>query len=233
MKNYTRQLSLASLVAILALTGCVDPVTSDLESPIVKSSEVNFIPIVTPAEVRSELKTYSEADRMQLKSKSVDAAFAASRVLKSDASDYAIYSELTRIMAENEDNPYLYKIEQVLASSYLRKVLIQANGEIDVESVGSATDILLRNEHQDAGVLGPAIESLVGHWPADRISDAASQVIESANQNLAKFEATASKQDCTECSGVKQILTNEQLSAEAVFVVANRNAVERLHSLVL
>ena len=233
MKNYTHQLSLACLVAVLALTGCVDPVTSDLESPIVKSSAVEYIPIVTPTEVRNELKTYSKADRMQLKSQSVDAAFAASRVLKSDASDFAIYLELTRIMEENVDNPYLYKIEQVLASSYLRKVLVQANGEIDIESVASATEILLRNAHQDAGVMGPAIESLVGHWPADQISEAASRTIENANLNLAKFEATASKQDCTECSGVKQILTDEQLGAEAVFVVANRNAIDRLHSLVL
>lgn len=233
MKNYIRQLSLASLVAIFALTGCVDPVTNDLESPVVESASVKYIPIVKPEEVRNELESYSEMDRMQLKSKSVDAAFAASQVLKSDASDFAIYTELTRIMEENQDNPYLYKIEQVLANSYLRKVMVEANGEIDIESVASATEILLKNAHQDAGVMGPAIESLVGHWPANRISEAASQVIESANLNLAKFESTASKQDCEECNGVKQILTDDQLGAEAVFVVANRNAVERLHSLVL
>jgi len=233
MKNYTRQISLACLVATFALTGCVDPVVNDLESPIVKSSAVEYIPIVKPTEIRDELQSYSKADRMLLKSQSVDAAFAASRVLKSDASDFAIYSELTRIMEENQDNPYLYKIEQVLANSFLRKVLTDASGEIDVESVASATEVLLKNSHEDAGVMGPAIESLVGHWPADKISNAASQVIESASLNLAKFESTASKQDCQECNGVKQIFTDEQLGAEAVFVVANRNAVERLHSLVL
>jgi len=233
MKNYTYQLSLFCFAAIFALTGCIEPVTNDLASPTVKSSAVEYIPVVTPAEIRNELKSYSEVDRMQLKSKSVDAAFAASRVLKSDASDFAIYTELTRILEENQDNPYLYKIEQVLANKYLRKVLSDTNGDIDVESVASATQILLKNSHQDAGVMGPAIESLVGHWPAEQISNAASQVIENANQNLAKFEATASKQDCTECSGVKQILTDEQLGAEAVFVVANRNAVDRLQTLVL
>jgi len=231
MKSLKYYTTIVCTLALVVLTGCVDPVvTSELESPALKTTEVQFIPIAKPD---MDLSSYTDTELVEFRSLAADASFAARRLMKSEASEYAKFAEISRILAEQADNPYLYKIEQIVVSKYLRSALTSTPGELDMSTISEATKILLKNDHQGAGVLGPAIESLVGHWTDAEVSSAATKVVEMAGSRLVKMEATASKRDCEECSGVKQILTDDQLSAETVYMVSNRDAIERLEGLIL
>lgn len=174
--------SFALVFASLALgAGCHEPPTEPAGRYV---RPAGLVPIATHADgpSRHPLGSMSAAQMEAF----VQAETAISDVLDApDAGWQEVDRQLRPLLAANARHPWANETEQFVGSVMLRGRLLRLppSTERD-EAIAYYTDLLVRNRHEDAGVLADALTALKGVWPEGRIREAAATAREAGERYL-------------------------------------------------
>lgn len=173
-------------------TGCQ---TRTAQEPVPeREREINFVPIHTPDDKNplegrnpstlpsGELEAIqNEEVQSTLFSFKIDSAITGAK--NWEAADRVVRDRLEGI----RNLRFAYKVEQVAANRMLSTWLLKGDrSDGKDQAVAFYTELLLRNNHPDAAVIGDALEILQKHWPKERISDAAAKTVRNAQAYLQK-----------------------------------------------
>jgi hypothetical protein len=195
---------LAVFILLLAVPGCgdqqhVDAVVAD--KALVEKDDF-MIPIAS--KLRGETL---DAPERQAQLRAVIPFARTMQDLKPESDWQAVNMVVKTQLQAYQDHPQSYVVEQLAGNLMLRRYLLKEDATpASLDAISHYTELLLRNNHEDASVLLPAFRALKGRWSPERLIASIDQSIGNAR---AWLDRVSPCEDCPKQSQLSKAVADQ------------------------
>jgi len=165
------------------------------------SQDVDYIPFAMDESVhlvrlRAKGTEQEKAYVQRLYEEAYDATARAEQAAQESRSWMEADQQVRTVLAGIREHPLRQKIEQLAAHAMLTHRLLNGEGTpAKRDAIGFYTRLLIDNRNPDASIILPALQTLEGHWPKERIAS-------SAQEASSLAAAWLKRNPCEDCLGL-------------------------------